>query len=82
MWQIQAQIALDLARERARDAERQALADRARASLRAEAQRHGLSRPGPARVLAAESLRRVSSALGSVSDAACEAATRLDHRTA
>ena len=82
MWQIQAQIALDLARERARDAEQQALANRARSSQRAEARRHGLSRPGRARVIAAGSLRRVSSAFGSVSNAACEAATRLDHRTA
>ena len=82
MWQIQAQIALDVARERARDAEQQALADRARASQRAEARRHGLSRPGRARVVAARSLRQLSSAFGSVSDAACEAATRIDRRTA
>jgi len=82
MWQIQAQIALDLARERAHEAEQQALADRAHAAQRAEARRHGLAQPGRGRIIAARSLRRMSGAFGFVADAACEAAARLDQRTA
>ncbi len=83
MWQLHAQIALDLARERAREARQQALANRAREFARAEAGRHGVARqPGRVRVGAATALRAVSGAFGSVSDAACEAAARVERRTA
>ena len=83
MWQLQAQMALDLARERAEEARMQALANEARLQRADESRRHphavGASRP---RVAAAAVLRAVSGAFGSVSDAACEAATRIDRRTA
>jgi hypothetical protein len=82
MWQIQAQMALDLARERAREAEQQAIASRARAAQRREARLHSLERPGRGRRLAASFLRHVSDGFGSAADAACEAASRLDRRTA
>ena len=76
MWQLQAQLALDLARERAEEARKQALANEARLMRADEARRHDLP------VAAAAVLRAVSGAFGSVSDAACEAATRIDRRTA
>ncbi|HEY3335468.1 MAG TPA: hypothetical protein VGK16_09575 [Candidatus Limnocylindrales bacterium] len=83
MWQIQAQLALDIARERAEEARQQALANQARAHAAAEARRHHLPvAPGRPRVVVATVLRAVSGAFGSVSDAACNAATRLDRRTA
>jgi len=75
MWQLQAQIALDLARERAEEARKQALVNEARRHPRAVA-------PSRPRLAAAAVLRAVSGAFGSVSDAACEAATRIDRRTA
>lgn len=82
MWQLHAQLALDLARERTREAERHRLAVQARASQAAEARRHGLVQPSRLRSWLASSLRVVSGAFGSVSDAACDAAARLDRRTA
>ena len=82
MWQIHALMALDNARERAREAQQQALADQARALMRAETRAHGGAQPSRARLVTARSLRAVSGAFGAASDAACEAATRLDHRTA
>lgn len=83
MWQLLAIQALDLARERADEAARDRLARDARAFAAAERTRHGLATDaGPARSLAAAALRRVSAGLESASDAACDAASRLDHRTA
>ena len=83
MWQFQAQIALDLARERAEEARRLALANEARLMRADEARRHALPvAPGRQRIAAAAVLRAVSGAFGTVSDAACEAATRIDRRTA
>ena len=83
MWQIQAQLALDIARERAAEARRQALASEARAFQAEEARLHGRPiAPGRSRVAAARVLRGLSGAFGSVSDAACEAAARLERRTA
>ena len=83
MWQLQAQIALDIARERAAEARQQALANEARVHAAEEARRHHLPiAPRRSRVVAAAALRAVSGAFGSVSDAACEAATRIDRRTA
>ena len=83
MWQLQAQIALDLARERVEEARKQALVNEARLQRADEARRHPraitASRP---RVAAAVVLRAVSGAFGSVSDAACDAAARIDRRTA
>ena len=83
MWQLQAQIALDLARERAEEARKQALVNEARLQRADEARRHPRAvAPSRSRVAAAAVLRAVSGAFGSVSDAACEAATRIDRRTA
>jgi hypothetical protein len=83
MWQIQAQLALDIARERAAEAQRHALANEARAFTEDEARRHATpAAPGRMRLIAAAALRSVSGAFGSVSDAACDAATRIDRRTA
>lgn len=83
MWQIMAQQALDIARERTEEARRQHLADEARTWKTREALLHGLPQAhGRARLATASVLRVVSGAFESVSDAACEAATRLDGRTA
>ena len=83
MWQIQAQMALDLARERAEEARRNTVANQARRDAALEARLHRLpaasSRP---RRATAAALRAASGLFGSMADAACDAATRLDHRTA
>jgi septal ring factor EnvC (AmiA/AmiB activator) len=83
MWQLQAQLALDIARERAEEARQQRLANEARAAAADEARRHHLpAAPRRSRLVAAAALRAVSGAFGSVSEAACDAATRIDRRTA
>jgi hypothetical protein len=83
MWQLQAQIALDLARERAEEARNQALANEARLQRDDEARRHPHAvSPSRPRLAVAAVLRAVSGAFGSVSDAACDAAARIDQRTA
>ncbi len=82
MWQIQAQMALDIARERAREAQQARLAAQARRSREAEDRAHGVVRTSRLRAALVAALRAVSGAFGSVSDAACAAATRLDRRTA
>ena len=83
MWQIHAQMALDLARERAEEARRNSLAAQAREHAALEARLHGrASRPNRVRLGLATALRAASGLFGSISDAACDAATRLDHRTA
>ena len=83
MWQIQAQMALDLARQRADEARRNNHANQARRDSSREARVHRLpvvqSRP---RRATASALRAASSLFGSMADAACDAAARLDHRTA
>jgi hypothetical protein len=83
MWQIQAQMALDLARERADEARRNNLANQARRDTAREGRIHRLptvaSRP---RRATASALRAASGLFGSMADAACDAAARLDHRTA
>jgi hypothetical protein len=81
MWQIHALMALDIARERAREAQQQALADQAIALRRAEMRAHRLVQPSRARLAAARSLRAASGAFAAASHAACEAATKLDRRT-
>jgi len=83
MWQIQAQMALDIARERAEEARRNALVARARRQTALEARLHALPvRPSRPRVATAAALRKASGLFGSMADAACDAASRLDHRTA
>ena len=83
MWQIQAQLALDIARQRAEEARLQRLAHEARMATADEARRHHIpAAPGRPRLAAAAALRAVSGAFGTVSDAACDAATRIDRRTA
>ena len=83
MWQIHAQMALDLARERAEEARLNSLAAQARQHAARETRLHQpLPRPSRVRLAIAAVLRRASSLFGSISDAACDAATRLDHRTA
>jgi hypothetical protein len=83
MWQIQAQMALDIARERAEEARRNSLAARARRDTALEARLHDVAlRPSRPRQATAAALRAASGLFGSISDAACDAAARLDHRTA
>jgi hypothetical protein len=83
MWQIQAQMALDLARERAHEARRNELANSARRQAALETRLHRLPvEPSRPRRAMAAALRRASGLFGSIADAACDAATRLDHRTA
>jgi hypothetical protein len=83
MWQLMAQRALDIARERAEDARREALADESRRMRALERRLHeapaGPSRP---RAGAARVLRGVSDVFDAVSNAACDAAVRLDGRAA
>ncbi len=78
MFQYLGLVALDIANERAREAE--ALSERRRLSRLAQptAEPH----PGLGRRAVAVALRRFSDALLSVGQAACEAASRLEHRTA
>ena len=83
MWQIHAQMALDLARERAEEARRHELAALARQQMSLEARLHNLPvRPSRPRLATAAALRAASGLFSSISDAACDAAARLDHRTA
>jgi hypothetical protein len=83
MWQIHAQMALDLARERAEEARHNTLATQARQDAAHEAQLHGpVVRLSRLRRAVAATLRAASGLFGSISDAACDAAARLDHRTA
>lgn len=83
MWQIHAQMALDLARERAEEARHNTLAAQARERAALEARLHApVLRPSRARLGLAAALRAASGLFGSISDAACDAAARLDHRTA
>ena len=78
MWQYLGLTALDLANERAREARNQAEGWRL---LGADADTTP-ARAGLGRRAAAGILRRLSDASLSVGDAACEAASRLERRTA
>jgi hypothetical protein len=82
VWQHQAVIALDLARERAREA--QAAAERDRLVREARAGRETGPRRASRRLrgLVAAPVRAFSDATQAVSDAACEAASRIEGRTA
>ncbi len=71
-------VALDVANQKAREAE--AIAERHRLSRLAAPRAE--SRPALPRRVAAVALRRFSNASHSVSEAAGEAASRLEHRTA
>ena len=85
MLPLQAMIALDLARERSREAA--ALADRRRtAELAAEeAAEHApvqVARPGPVRRAAVAFFHLIEGGASGVARAACSAASRLDGTTA
>ena len=82
MWPYYGIIALDLARERARDAERAAV--RARLAREAAEARRSVqpAQPGALRRLAATPLRAFSDVTHAVSEVACSAATRIEGRTA
>ena len=80
MWMWMGVIAFDIANEKSREA--QAAADRwmllhANDELAVVERRQSLPRRA-----AAALLRRLSAASLSIGEAACDAATRLDHRTA
>ena len=74
-----ATFALDLARERSRELDREAARHRLGASLHAGAEP---ARPGRMRTLVAMPLRMLSRVTRSLADAACTAATRLEGRSA
>jgi hypothetical protein len=78
MWQYLGLIALDIANERADEARQRA--ERWRQLANDESQ--PAPRPGIGRRAAAGVLRRFSDASHALSEAACEAASRLEHRTA
>jgi hypothetical protein len=78
MWQYLGLVALDIANEKAREAEAQAERWRLSRLVAPTAD----PRPSLARRTAAVALRRFSDASYSMSEAACEAASRLEHRTA
>ena len=83
MWQIHAQMAMDLARERAAEARNNELATLARQQAAVEKRLHSQpERPSRPRLATAAALRAASGLLGSMADAARDAATRVDHRTA
>jgi len=71
-------VALDTANRKAREAEAQAEAWRLSRQVAPKAK----ARPGLGRRAAAVALRRFSDASYSLSEAACDAASRLEHRTA
>lgn len=79
MWQIHAMIALDLARERAREAQSAADHQRLLNMLAAERAPRGRA---PGRAMLATLLRRVSGGADAIAEAACRAASRLDGQTA
>ncbi len=80
MWQVHALVALDLARERAREAE--AMARRWRVSNVADAERaaRGAGRIAPGRELVARLLRGLSARADSVAAVSCRAAARVEGR--
>jgi hypothetical protein len=82
MWQIHALLALDIARERQREAHAWAMARAAREMAADETSRHAHGRPGRPRAAAVRVLRRLSGALESGSRAACGAAARLERSRA
>ena len=84
MWQIHAQMALDLARERAEEARQQLAGGTGppACSARGAAPRAAPLAPAACGWRSAATLRAASGLFGSISDAACDAAARLDHRTA
>jgi hypothetical protein len=80
MWQWMGVIALDIANEKTREA--QAAADRWWLMHANDETALPERRQAFPRRMAAGVLRRLSDASISIGEAACEAATRLDHRTA
>ncbi len=82
MWQYYGIIALDLAHERAREAE--LAASRARLAREATEGRRSTrpAQPGSIRRLIATPLRAFSDVTHAASEVACSAATRIEGRTA
>lgn len=82
MWQYYGFIALDLAHDRAREAERAAA--HARLVREATEARRLIqpARPGGVRRVMATPLRAFSDVTHAVSEVACSAATRIEGRTA
>ena len=82
MWKVNALMALDLARERSREAEA-AARWRGIAELAAEERRaHPELYPARGRALLAAILRRLSAGADAIATAACRAAVRVEGRTA
>ena len=75
-------IALDLARERARELQREAEHHRLVAEARAAGARPGAAQPRRPRAIAARLVRWFGDATQALSDAACSVATRLEGRSA
>ncbi len=81
MWKWMGVIAFDIANEKSREA--QAAADRWRLMHANDELRHGRAVASRCRgAWRPAVLRRLSDASLSIGEAACDAATRLDHRTA
>jgi len=82
MWQVHAMVAMDLARERAREA--QMTAERWRRTDVAEAERlqRANGRFRAVRTLLAGLLRRLSNGADSIASATCRAASRVEGRPA
>ena len=81
MWTLYALVALDLERERAREAASLAARHRA-ARLAALGQSDDTWSVGGTRRVLAAALRRLSSGADTIADAACSAATRVEGRAA
>ncbi len=84
MWQIYAEMARDLARERQQEAEKRSAWRRAEESAATERLAHPDLAPmraiaAPRRALAA-TLRQVGAGAGSLAGSACAAATRIEGR--
>jgi hypothetical protein len=82
MWQVHAMVALDLARERAREAEAMARRWRRTDVAEAERLRRAPDRFAAGRALLAGLLRRLSAGADSVAIATCRAASRVEGRPA
>ena len=75
-------IALDLARERTRELQREAEHRRLLAEARAARAQAAVAQPRRPRVVAARLVRWFSDAAQALSDTACSVATRLEGRSA
>jgi hypothetical protein len=82
MWQLQGLVALDLAHERAREARAQADQWRRLHDADEQSDTGDAQRDWSVRAVVARPVRAFSDATHALSDAACEAATRIEGRTA